>query len=106
MYNTIRLLKGRAYLTDNEFEKFDKFDTILGNNSMPTELARWSIDNEITALNALGEFKNIYVKTTHVWFIEEYALEYLECDDNNNEIGMIREYKFAEEFHGNTESEV
>ena len=98
MYNTIRLLKGREYLTDKEFEKFDKFDTIVGNNSMPMELVCWTVDNEITALNALGEFKNIYVKTTHVWFIEEYALE---CDDDGNEIGMRREYKFAKEFRKN-----
>ena len=33
MYNTIRLLKGREYLTGKEFEKFDKFDTIVGNNN-------------------------------------------------------------------------
>lgn len=40
MNNTIILLKGEELLTRGEYKKFNKGDTIFGNDSNPEELKR------------------------------------------------------------------
>ncbi len=38
MFNTIILKRGSAGLTESEFKKFEKGNTIWGNNSMPEKI--------------------------------------------------------------------
>lgn len=81
MINTIILKKGYARLTHSEYEKFEKGDTIFGLNSEPEELKRWSIEDKEEAEKELAKYKCSY-SGGNVWDIEEYALEYCECDEN------------------------
>lgn len=39
-YNTIRLLKGTAFLTTREYKNFEPGDTIWGNDSDAEEISR------------------------------------------------------------------
>ena len=43
MKNTILLMRGFAELTVNEYKKFKKYDTLMGNDSDPEELKRWKL---------------------------------------------------------------
>lgn len=81
MNNTIILKKGYERLTENEFKEFQKGDTIWGNDSTPEELNRWSIEQEQDARAELAKHSCTYVHG-NVWDIEEYALEYCECNEN------------------------
>lgn len=40
MFNTIILKKGNARLSQNEYKKFQKGDTIFGENSDPEEIKK------------------------------------------------------------------
>ena len=95
MNNTIILKKGYARLTDSEYENFTKGDTISGNDSNPEELKRWSIDHEEEAKEELKKYNCTY-KNDYGWNIEEYALEYCECDEEG-EFVVGSDYEMATE---------
>ena len=46
MKNTILLMRGFAELTVNEYKKFKKYDTLMGNDSNPEELKRWKFTSD------------------------------------------------------------
>jgi hypothetical protein len=81
MFNTIILKKGYANLTSREYKRFSKGDTIFGIDSNPEELQRWSIEQEQDAKAELAKHNCTY-SSGYVWDIEEYALEYCECDED------------------------
>ena len=95
MNNTIVLKKGFARLTDREYKSFSKGDTIFGNNSNPTEIKRWCMDQEDAAKAELKKYKCSY-RYGYLWDIEEFALEYCECDEDG-EFVQGSDYDFAEE---------
>lgn len=81
MFNTIILQRGSATLTNYEMKKFEKYDTICSDRSEPEEIQRWRIDQEEEAKAALSELRCTYARyNEHLTNIEEYALEYCECD--------------------------
>lgn len=92
MYNTIILKKGFARLTKNEMKKFEKGDTICGIDREPEELNRWSIDQEEEAKAELEKYRCSYGEEV----IEEYALEYCECDEDG-EFLKGSDYELAKE---------
>lgn len=94
--NTIRLLKGYTTLTENEYKKFSKGDTIFGIDSDPKEIKRWSIEQEQEAKEELAKHACIYQKNTETLSIEEYALEYCECDEEGAFV-QGSDYDLAEE---------
>ena len=83
-YNTIILLWNKASLTRQEWKKFEEGDLILGIDVNPTELKRWSIEQEAEAKAELAKYKCSYVTDSNpsLVFIEEYALEYCLTDDD------------------------
>ncbi len=93
--NTIILKKGTERLTDMEYKKFEKGDTIWGADRMPEELKRWSIDDKKLAEAELAKHKCTY-KKANIWDIEEYALEYCECDEDG-ELIQGSDFDLAEE---------
>lgn len=84
MFNTIILKRGCARLTEKEYEKFNKGDTIFGDNSNPGEIRHWSIDQKEEAKKELAKYKCTYDfgGAGNLWNIEEYALEYCECNND------------------------
>lgn len=82
MFNTIILKKGYAKLTESEFAHFEKGDTIWGTDRFPEEIKRWSIEQKEKAREELAKYKCSYVQYGCLWNIEEYALEYCECDED------------------------
>lgn len=97
MFNTIILKKGFASLTKSEAKKFRKGDLICGENRDPEELDRWPIEEEQQAKEALARYKCSYCDShTCLTNIEEYALEYCECDEDGEFI-QGSDYEFAEE---------
>lgn len=95
MFNTIILLKGSALLTKKEYEKFSKGDTIWGDGSNPDEINRWNISDNETAKEELKKYSCSYNKGTESYSIEEYALEYCECDEDGEFI-QGSDYDLAE----------
>lgn len=81
MWNTIILKKGHEYLTEREYKNFEKGDTIYGVDSNPEELKRWNIKDEEEARAELAKYNCTY-SSGNVFDIEEYALEYCECDED------------------------
>ena len=100
--NTIILLKGDARLTKNEYKKFIVGDTIYGDDSNPTELKRWGIEQKAEALVELQKYKCSYCKDNQLWDIEEYALEFCACDEDG-EFVEGSDYEFAETEEGKAE---
>lgn len=97
MFNTIILKTGYARLTNDEFKKFEKGDLICGNNSYPEEIKRWNIAQEEEAKEELKKFHCSYEKyNDYLMEIEEYALEYCECDEDG-EFLEGSDYDFAKE---------
>lgn len=96
MLNTIRLLKGTARLTKNEMKKFDKGDTIWGNDSFPEEIKRWTMEEKETAKEELAKLNCTYEEFGELTHIEEYALEYFEADEEG-EFYEGSDYDLAEE---------
>lgn len=95
MFNTIILKCGNARLTNDDMERFEKYDTIYGIDSNPIELQRWSIDQEEEAKAALSELRCTYARyNDYLTNIEEYALEYCECDEDG-EFLEGSDYDFA-----------
>lgn len=96
MNNTIILLKGEALLTRGEYKRFAKGDTVWGENSDPEELNRWGVEQEQEAKEELAKYACIYHNNAESWSIEEYALEYCECDEDG-EFLWGSNYDLAEE---------
>ena len=96
MNNTIILLKGEERLTNTEYKKFAKGDTIFGDNSNPMELKRWDIEQKEEAKAELMKHKCSYSKDIELHYIEEYALEYCKCDEDG-EFVEGSDYDLAEE---------
>ncbi len=95
MNNTIILKKGYARLTNNEYKGFSKGDTIWGVDRDPEEVKRWSIEDKEEAEKELAKYRCTY-SGGNVWDIEEYALEYCECDEEGEFIEGS-DYSLAEE---------
>lgn len=95
MNNTIILKKGYARLTESEYKKFEKGDTIWGIDREPEEIKRWNIEDEAEAKAELAKHKCTY-DGGNVWDIEEYALEYCECDEDGEFI-QGSDFDLAEE---------
>lgn len=97
-YNTIILKKGYSSLTNNEYKKFEKGDTIFGDDSNPEELKRWNISQKKEAEEELKNYncEYRYYALSNSWDIEEYALEYCECDEDGEFI-QGSDYDLAEE---------
>lgn len=97
MNNTIILLKGEAGLTNaTEMKHFEKGDTIWGIDSTPEELRRWNIDQKEEAKEELAKYHCAYRSNGHMTWIDEYALEYCECDEDG-EFMQGSDYELAEE---------
>lgn len=97
MNNTIRLLKGSRSLTNSEIKRFEKGDTIWGNDTDPEELKRWSIDEKAAAMEELKKNRCSYEKhNEYLTDIEEYALEFFEADEDG-EFASGSDYELAEE---------
>lgn len=96
MNNTIILLKGEALLTRGEYKKFSKGDTIWGIDREPEEIKRWGIEQEQEAKEELTKYSCTYHENAETWNIEEYALEYCECDENG-EFVQGSDFELAEE---------
>lgn len=97
MNNTIILKKGEAGLTNaTEMKRFEKGDTIWGNDRNPEELKRWNIDQESEANEELAKYRCSYRSNGHMTWIEEYVLEYCECDEDGEFI-QGSDFDLAEE---------
>lgn len=94
MQNTIILVKGYARLNSSEHKDFRPGDTIWEEGSNPEEIERWSITDEDAAIEALAGYRCRYAQG-QPWEIEEYALEYCECDDNGDFVSGS-DYRLAE----------
>ncbi|MCI8795353.1 MAG: hypothetical protein HFG89_00665 [Dorea sp.] len=95
MFNIIVLKKGCAKLAESEYRTFQKGDTIFGDNSDPEEIQRWVIEDEEEARKELEKRRCSY-NGGYVWDIEEYALEYCECDESGEFI-QGSDYELAKE---------
>lgn len=84
MWNTIILLKGTLKTSLSYFKDFEYGDTIYGLNSEPEELARFSIGEKDKALKELSKHKCTYAKGAEIVYIEEYALQYCNCDEDGD----------------------
>lgn len=81
--NEIRLLKGERRITNEELKKFQKGDTIWGNDENPEELKRWTIEEKEEAKKELAALRCRYARyNEHLTDVEEYALEYFEADES------------------------
>lgn len=82
MNNTIILLTDDAFLTRNEYKKFEKDDLIFGIDSEPKELMRWGIADEEKAKKELAKYRCEYKERGNCYNIKEFALMYCECDED------------------------
>lgn len=93
--NTVILLKGEGRFTKTEYKHFSVGDTIYGEDSNPTELKRWSIEQKVEALAELQKYRCSYRKDNQLWDVAEYALEFCTCDEDG-EFMDGSDYEFAE----------
>lgn len=96
MYNTIILKKGEGRYTRNEWKKFEKGGTIWGCDENPEELKRWSGDQKEEAQAELAKYRCKYSKGVELYYAEEYALDYCECDEDG-EFTFGSDFDLAEE---------
>lgn len=100
MNNTIILKHCEIRLTRTEFKSFKKGETILGSTDgcdYPVEeLKRWSIEDQTKAIEELSKYRCKYTEDGSLYNIEEYALEYCECDENGEFI-QGSDFDLAEE---------
>lgn len=83
MNNTIILKHCEIRLTREEFKGFKKGNTICGEDEYPVEkLKRWSIEDQQEAIEELSKYRCKYTEDGSLYNIEEYALEYCECDED------------------------
>lgn len=79
-WNTIILLKGENALTKIEMKKFNKGDTIWGEDENPIEIKRWNSSELDTAKAELKKFQCEYRQGIELFYITEYALEFCNTD--------------------------
>lgn len=84
MFNTIILKAGQATLTKSEYKNFTKGGTIFGIDSEPEEVMRWNIKDERDAKEELARHSCEYIEYAECWGIQEWALEYCECDEDGD----------------------
>ena len=94
-FNTVILKKGTARLTDREYKRFAKGDTILGDGNDPVELNRWDMSDIEKAKAELKKCKCSYSYGFY-WDIEEYALVYCNCD-SDGEFEDGSDFEFADD---------
>lgn len=83
MNNTIILKHCEIRLTREEFKGFNKGNTIFGEDDFPVKkLKRWSIEDQQEAIEELNKYRCKYTEDGSLYNIEEYALEYCECDED------------------------
>ena len=83
MNNTIILKHCEIRLTREEFKGFKKGNTICGEDEYPVEeLKRCSIEDQQEAIEELSKYRCKYTEDGSLYNIEEYALEYCECDED------------------------
>lgn len=93
----IRLIKGYARLTNSEFSKFEKGNTIWGDGSNPEELNRWGAEEEEKAIKALEAVRCRYeAYNSQLVEVEEFALEYFSADEDG-EFADGSDYQMAVE---------
>ena len=83
-YNSIRLLKGQAYLSNNEYKKFSKGDTIWGADANAEVLKCWEAKEEEAARKELEQYRCEYhcYEAGMTYDITEYALEFFNSDED------------------------
>lgn len=97
MNNTIILKYCEIRLTRQEFNKFKKGDLICGEDNYPVEeLKRWDVSNREEAKSELAKHYCVYKEDGSLYNIQEYALEYCECDEDG-EFVQGSDFEFAEE---------
>lgn len=97
MNNTIILKHCEIRLTREEFKGFKKGNTICGEDDYPVEeLKRWSTEDQPEAIEELSKYRCKYTEEGSLYNIEEYALEYCECDEDGEFI-QGSDFDFAEE---------
>lgn len=83
--NTIILLKGEQNLPTKDFlATFTKGDSVFGVDTDAVELARWDISQKEEAMKKLAEYKCSYISGSGTTWVEEYALEFCECDEDGD----------------------
>lgn len=98
MFNTIILYHGFAKLTRMEYKRFEKGDTLYGDGSCPDEIKRWDIKDEALAKAELAKYHCVYRDDYPLWYIDEYALEYCECDEDGEFVSGF-DCEFAKELN-------
>jgi len=97
MNNTIILKHCEIRLTREEFKKFKNGDSICGEGNYPVEeLKRWDISDRDEAKRELEKHHCTYKEDGSLNNIEEYALEYCECDEDG-EFVQGSDFEFAKE---------
>lgn len=90
--NTIILWHGTREYVNN----FEEGDTIFGLCADPEEIKRWNIKDEKQALEELKKCRCSYSTGRYDGYcIEEYALEFCECDEYGDFVEGS-DYIFAE----------
>lgn len=83
MFNTIILKRGYGIYTESEYKRFNKGDEIWGNDNNPEVLKKWNIDQRKDAIQELEKYRCTYKGGYGSgWEVEEYALEFCECDED------------------------
>ena len=96
MFNTIILLHGDAVLSKMEMKKFKKGDTVINDWADATEVKRWKMSEKDEAIAELASKKCTYKKGIELTYIDEWALEYCECDEDG-EFVEGSDYDMADE---------
>lgn len=94
MHNTIILKSWQRTFTPTMYAQFEPFD-LIGSLVEPTEIGRWNIEEEQEALKELSNFKCTYWKAKELYYVEEFALEYCNCNEDG-EIIEGSDYLIAE----------
>lgn len=97
MNNTIILLSDYTRLTAQEYKSFERGDMIWGADSAAKEMRRWDISEKEEALRELEKYRCRYEEASGGdWLVEEYALQYCECDEDGEFI-VGSDYDLARE---------
>lgn len=95
MINAIRLLRGYRSITVKGDEMPEIGCTIYEDGTDPEELNRWVIEDKKDAMEELAKYRCSYRKGSGVVFVEEYALEFFEADEDGDFV-MGSDFDFAE----------
>ena len=87
---------GDAVLSKMEMKKFKKGDTVINDWADATEVKRWKMSEKDEAIAELASKKCTYKKGIELTYIDEWALEYCECDEDG-EFVEGSDYDMADE---------